>query len=567
MRQSTATGPVEDNAWTPGDGGGWAAAGEGRLLYVLTGLTNATGYDLQVRAVTTTDGNWSATSTGTPAAHGSNRSAASTLTLGIPLGGEIDTALNVDYFKLELPSAKELIFYTSGTLDTMGELVDSNLTRIGFNDDHSGDNSGRNFLVKAKVSAGTYYMKVASYGQATGSYVLHSRSWDDTTGSSDAQTIELDGKADGLISGYNDVDYFEFSLSQTTDVTIRMTGDIRDSIGTLKNSDETELASNETGFLFPDERHFVIRKQLAAGDYLIELKPRHNHNTTTSDQNPYVLYLDSVAEPGSTSTTAASLEIDDVTGGNIDSSTDVDYFKLVLDKSTNMLIRAVSHDVELDATVLGSDATTVVQAGVYKETFSRSDKVHGFTIRHTFPVGTYYVKLTRSDGNSQGAYTIQAEDLANHPNSSAWNTLVALCTNTDTSIGDPLYGCQWNLDNAGLYSGTKGEDINVKEVWSTNKGEGVNVAVVDEDFDAAHRDLRENADESLSYSYVSTGLLERGYQHGTRVAGIIAARDNHRGVIGVAPRANHIRIQPPTGLTDQQSVERSETQLRRDSDI
>ena len=101
-----------------------------------------------------------------------------------------------------------------------------------------------------------------------------------------------------------------------------------------------------------------------------------------------------------------------------------------------------------------------------------------------------------------------------------------------------LFGCQWNLDNAGLFNGTADEDINVKEAWSITKGAGVNVAIVDIDLDSAHEDLRENVDEAQNRNYLSTGMmLEPGYNHGTNVAGVIAARDNNRGLTGVAPRA------------------------------
>ena len=53
---------VEENAWE--DGGG-------SLAYAVTGLTNGTEYDVQVRAVDVddVDGAWSATTSATPADH------------------------------------------------------------------------------------------------------------------------------------------------------------------------------------------------------------------------------------------------------------------------------------------------------------------------------------------------------------------------------------------------------------------------------------------------------------------------------------------------------------------
>ena len=48
---------------------------------------------------------------------------------------------------------------------------------------------------------------------------------------------------------------------------------------------------------------------------------------------------------------------------------------------------------------------------------------------------------------------------------------------------DPLYGCQWHLNNTGQYGDGAGHDINVEGVWDTTMGEGVNVAVVDQGLD------------------------------------------------------------------------------------
>ena len=110
------------------------------------------------------------------------------------------------------------------------------------------------------------------------------------------------------------------------------------------------------------------------------------------------------------------------------------------------------------------------------------------------------------------------------------------CQSLGSGQSDPLYGCQWHLNNTGQY-GEPGamEDINVEEVWETTKGEGVVVVVVDSGVDDHHQDLHENLDRSFDPSQSPfLGPLET---HGTAVAGIIAARDNDAGVRGVAPRA------------------------------
>ena len=64
---STATDKGDSN-WTVTDNA-WTSTAGGALSYAITGLTNGTSYDVQVRPVRdTTDGSWSETTVGTPAA-------------------------------------------------------------------------------------------------------------------------------------------------------------------------------------------------------------------------------------------------------------------------------------------------------------------------------------------------------------------------------------------------------------------------------------------------------------------------------------------------------------------
>jgi subtilisin len=65
-------------------------------------------------------------------------------------------------------------------------------------------------------------------------------------------------------------------------------------------------------------------------------------------------------------------------------------------------------------------------------------------------------------------------------------------------------------------------------------GMGVKVAVIDTGIDCSHPDLSPNCVFSVSYV---KGARDDDHGHGTHVAGIIAARANGFGVIGVAPEA------------------------------
>jgi subtilisin len=90
------------------------------------------------------------------------------------------------------------------------------------------------------------------------------------------------------------------------------------------------------------------------------------------------------------------------------------------------------------------------------------------------------------------------------------------------------------------------DNINAEVVWgdaenATNViagkgGAGINVAVIDTGIDCGHPDLTPNCVYGINY--VTKGQIPfDDHGHGTHVAGIIAARDNGSGVIGVAPEA------------------------------
>jgi proprotein convertase subtilisin/kexin type 2 len=101
-------------------------------------------------------------------------------------------------------------------------------------------------------------------------------------------------------------------------------------------------------------------------------------------------------------------------------------------------------------------------------------------------------------------------------------------------LNDPYFAEQWHL------GGTSNPNhINVTSLWSAGiKGAGVFVAVVDEGVDLNHEDLAANVASGRSFDYLGNAPL-RLAEHGTSVAGLIAARDfNGKGVRGVAPRAN-----------------------------
>ena len=114
-------------------------------------------------------------------------------------------------------------------------------------------------------------------------------------------------------------------------------------------------------------------------------------------------------------------------------------------------------------------------------------------------------------------------------------------------VGENLTAYQWHLVNTGQTAfsstaGTSGKDINQSTTYASgNKGNGVTVAVIDTGLEIAHEDLSPNLVSGGSWDFGSndtdpTNTVNDG-DHGTSVAGLIAAADNSLGGRGVAAEA------------------------------
>lgn len=133
-----------------------------------------------------------------------------------------------------------------------------------------------------------------------------------------------------------------------------------------------------------------------------------------------------------------------------------------------------------------------------------------------------------------------------------------LTSSPQLSGADPLFPRQWHLDNAGQAGGTPGEDLRAVAAWGITRGEGARVAVVDDAIETVHEDLAPNVlpGESHDYRPASPGAgwplpCEAVDDHGTAVAGIVAARDDNAvGVRGVAPRVALVGYNPLATLRD-----------------
>ncbi len=113
-------------------------------------------------------------------------------------------------------------------------------------------------------------------------------------------------------------------------------------------------------------------------------------------------------------------------------------------------------------------------------------------------------------------------------------------------FNDPLLSTQWHYYNDGSASGSQsGCDINVFPIWEnyTTGDDDVIVGVVDGGIDYKHEDLADNMwhnpgkneDFRYGYNFCDNTFKITAHDHGTHVAGTIAAVNNNgKGVSGIA---------------------------------
>ena len=505
---------VVEDAWE--DGGG-------SLYYAITGLTNDTGYDVQVRAVDEddVDGAWSATTAATPEDHGDSRTDATSVTVGSRVWGEIDPASDEDYFSFTVSASADYWIYTQGDLDTVGELLDSDGDHVT-SDDYGGVLPNPDgFFMWQKLQSGTYYVKVTGFGDTDEPYILRVRAFPERTGWPTATDLPLNGSASGTIDPENDFDFFRLQLSEATEIAIRSSG-FPDTIGELYRTGSQLVSRNDDGYLPGGSRNFLIRARLAAGTYYLNVSSYEDRS-----DGPFTVSATAITEPGSTVADAQVLTLGSVGGGSIDPGGDEDYFSLTLDERTHVIVGGVSRETDLSAQLLDSNS---MRAPI--------DSVHfdsRFVFQGTLDAGTYHLKVTGKESTDTGRYTVRAIV------EGSYTYFENRCSSISRSggISDPFYGCQWHLKNDDQFRNSAGQDIRVEEVWPTYTGDGINVAVVDDGMHYTHEDLEDNVDATLNHNYNNdtTDIYDYFEWHGTAVAGLIAAKDNNIGIRGVAPEA------------------------------
>ena len=163
--------------------------------------------------------------------HGDSFATATNLPLGSSVAGRIDPGDDRDVFRLDLSrrsGSTDVWIYTTGDLDTVGWLYDSNSNLLAHNDDGFIGNERTNLHLRWDLPRGVYYVAVRGYLDRTtglrriGDYRVHAQAVTDpgsTIGT--ATRLGVDSLAPGRIDSTQDSDYFRMDFSESTNLVVQ----------------------------------------------------------------------------------------------------------------------------------------------------------------------------------------------------------------------------------------------------------------------------------------------------------------------------------------------------------
>ena len=121
--------------------------------------------------------------------------------------------------------------------------------------------------------------------------------------------------------------------------------------------------------------------------------------------------------------------------------------------------------------------------------------------------------------------------------------------NSSSTTNTQYNSLLWHLfftdsDTMKLYSVSNESHINAKKSWELSKGAGVKIAVIDETFEPLHEDIIDGVYATYNITDETTNVTNSATSssHGHSCAGMIGARDNLVGTIGIAPESQLILI-------------------------
>jgi len=367
--------------------------------------------------------------------HGNTRATATAVNLNTSTNGVINYGGDLDYFRVTMSASGTLTVYTTGSSDTVGRLLDANGVELAFNDDYT----DLNFRISRSVSAGTYYVEVQHFSSSgTGAYVLRVESGapaaTDAGGSAATATVvSLNSTTNESINPSGDVDYFRFEIPTSGGSLAVFTTGTTDTVGSLRNSNDVELASNDDA---NDVNFRITSTNVSAGVYYIRVT---GYSIATGNYSLRVEWTPPATvtgDAGPTAATATDVNLNSTTAASLSPSGDVDYYRFVVPSSGGTLTLYTTGPTDTMGSLRNSSDAELA--------FNDDSTDLNFRITQTnVAAGTYYIRVT-GFGGATGNYTLFVNWAAgsttttdDHGNTTATATAVSLNSTTNGAINTP----------------------------------------------------------------------------------------------------------------------------------
>ncbi|MDB9423794.1 S8 family serine peptidase [Microcystis aeruginosa CS-564/01] len=467
-----------------------------------------------------------------------------------------------DYYRFSLGDTSDFSLNLTGlSANANVSLLDSNGSVIT----KSTNGGTSNESITRQLNAGTYYVRVYPRSGSTNynlSLAAASVTIPDNAGNTLATARDITIGAtptsySDFVGSTDSNDYYRFSLGDTSDFSLNLTGLSADADVSLLDSNGSVINSSTNGSNSSES----ITRQLNAGTYYVLVYP-HSGSTNYN----LSLAAASVTIPdnaGNTLATARDITIGATTSTYSDfvGSTDTnDYYRFSLGTTSDFSLNLTGLSADADVSLLDSNGSVI--------TSSTNGSNSSESITRQLSAGTYYVRVYPYSGSTNYNLSLSATTATVTPEYSAISgyglvnaaAAVAMALNQSPFADVPTFGGanDWGVNL-----------VNAPEAWASGyTGQGIVVAVLDTGVDRNHADLAGNiwtnageiANDGLdndSNGYVddvygwnfangNNNTLD-GNRHGTHVAGTIAAANNGFGATGVAYNS---RIMPVKVLSD-----------------
>ncbi len=557
-----------------------AAAGHRR--YLLDGLEDGAAYDVQLRwRGADGPGDWSPSARGTTLDHGDHADRASELPIGVARAGRIGALGDQDVFRIDLGAAATLTLSLSADAPLQATLDDATGRRLAHGTSAPSDDDA-SLSLTSPVQAGPHFLTISHAALGLAAYsvsaqLLAVRTSRSEIVLSDTIPLQLDSSAQALMpssdTGESAEVLFSFTLSEDTEVWIHSTGSGEPNIGynligELLTDSGTLIASNDDSTHWSLRSNFMLRSALDAGTYVVRV---------TQQYPPYDIsfrvHLRTATTPGLTVASASELQLNVPQTGRVSATASQNVYALELESGQRVILHATSFSTgtPLDVSITSGTEETEFYTFPHGPSNPALDR-SAFLVTVWLDAGTHYIRVTPQDAAADVPYVIEAipEDDYDRDYQYCEQLTRTQLGSEPGVLSDPLFGCQWYLKNTAQFDGdTPGFDINVEPAWASTRGAGVTVALVYNTFQADHEDLAANVNLDLSYN-VGSPLWRLGdplRDFGTRLAGIMVADDNDRGVVGIAPDATLV-FHGGIALRDHDNSEAAVAEaMRRNKDV